>query len=114
MADKTECKIHLLDRALHLRCEQDKLELLQRAALLFDAKLRELRDQQGIVSSERLAILAGLTLAQELLQTQDTNAITDDKLTHQLQQFNHQINQHLSYHEQITIFSEEEEESSCA
>lgn len=61
--------IKLLDRELRVACpEEERGELLDAVAYL-DKKMREIRDAGKIASVERIAIMAALNIAHELLTT---------------------------------------------
>ena len=103
MTTKVPCTIHILGRALSFHCEEKEIDRIERAGLLLDAKMRELRDAHNIVSSERLAIFAGLLLAQNVLSLEDEKHNKHDTLIHDLKTLNHKINQTLNNHEQISM-----------
>jgi cell division protein ZapA len=61
--------ITILDRELRVACPEDEqAELLDSAAYL-DKRMREIRDAGKISSVERIAIMAALNIAHELLTT---------------------------------------------
>lgn len=61
--------IKLLDRELRISCpEEERGELLDSVAYL-DKKMREIRDTGKVASVERIALMAALNIAHELLTT---------------------------------------------
>ncbi len=61
--------VTILDRELRVSCpEEEKAELLDAVAYL-DKRMREIRDAGKIASVERIAIMAALNIAHELLTT---------------------------------------------
>ncbi len=59
----------ILDREFRVACPDDeKAELLEAVGYL-DKKMREIRDAGKIASTERIAIMAALNIAHELLTT---------------------------------------------
>lgn len=61
--------IKILDRELRVACpEEERGELLDAVAYL-DRKMREIRDAGKLASAERIAIMAALNIAHELLTT---------------------------------------------
>lgn len=61
--------IKILDRELRVACpEEERGELLDAVAFL-DRKMREIRDAGKLASIERIAIMAALNIAHELLTT---------------------------------------------
>lgn len=60
-------EIKILDRELRVACpDEERGELLDAVAYL-DKKMREIRDAGKIASVERIAIMAALNIAHELL-----------------------------------------------
>jgi cell division protein ZapA len=61
--------VKILDREFRVSCTEDeKAELLQAVSYL-DGKMRHIRDNGKVVSVERIAIMAALNIAHELLAT---------------------------------------------
>lgn len=61
--------VKILDREFRVACPDDeKAELLEAVAYL-DKKMREIRDAGKVASTERIAIMAALNIAHELLTT---------------------------------------------
>ncbi len=62
-------EVRILDRELRVACpEEERAELLDAVAYL-DRKMREIRDGGKVISVERIAIMAALNIAHELLTT---------------------------------------------
>ncbi len=62
-------EVKILDRELRVACpEEERAELLDAVAYL-DRKMREIRDGGKVISVERIAIMAALNIAHELLTT---------------------------------------------
>lgn len=61
--------VHILDREFRVACPPDKHAELLDAVAYLDKKMREIRDAGKIVSVERIAIMAALNIAHELLTT---------------------------------------------
>ena len=68
MSNSTQTlEIKLLDRELRVACpEEERSELLEAVAYL-DKRMREIRDAGKIASVERIALMAALNIAHELL-----------------------------------------------
>ena len=61
--------VQILDREFRVACPDDeKAELLEAVGYL-DKKMREIRNAGKIASTERIAIMAALNIAHELLTT---------------------------------------------
>ncbi len=62
--------IHILDRKFQLKCTPDQAENLQQAAYYLDGKMREIKDSGKAVGNERIATMAALNMAFDLLTVQ--------------------------------------------
>ena len=94
--------VNILDREFRVACPPDERAELLDAVAYLDQKMREIRDAGKIASVERIAIMAALNIAHELLTTrvgggfdlaelkrrmQDMQATIDDALVDQDQLF---------------------------
>lgn len=61
--------IKILDRDLRVACPEDERAELLDAVAYLDKKMREIRDSGKVASVERIAIMAALNIAHELLTT---------------------------------------------
>ncbi len=61
--------ISILDRDLRVACPEDERAELLDAVAYLDKKMREIRDAGKVASVERIAIMAALNIAHELLTT---------------------------------------------
>jgi len=61
--------VNILDREFRVACPEDERAELQEAVAYLDKKMREIRDAGKIASVERIAIMAALNIAHELLTT---------------------------------------------
>lgn len=60
--------VSILDREYLVACPPEEREGLRAAASLLDSRLRDLRNAARNATPERIAVLAALNLAHELLQ----------------------------------------------
>lgn len=61
--------VNILDREFRVACPNDERGELLDAVKYLDSKMREIRDAGKIASVERIAIMAALNIAHELLTT---------------------------------------------
>ena len=67
MKDGRAIEVSILDRTLKIACkEEEKADLLSAVEYL-DAKMREIKASSKVLSVERVAIMAALNIAHELL-----------------------------------------------
>ncbi len=68
--DKTQTlEVTILDRPLRVACREDERSELLDAVAYLDKKMRDIRDSGKVTSTERIAIMAALNIAHELLTT---------------------------------------------
>lgn len=61
--------VSILDREFRVACPEDERAGLLEAVAYLDGKMREIRDAGKVVTVERIAIMAALNIAHELLRT---------------------------------------------
>jgi cell division protein ZapA len=83
MAGPRSIEIHILGRAYKVACARDEETALIAAADYLDEKMRVIRDSGKVIGAERIAIMAGLNLAHDLL-TQGGGVVEEarSRLTH--------------------------------
>lgn len=62
-------EVKILDRDLRVACPEDERAELLDAVAYLDRKMREIQDAGKVISVERIAIMAALNIAHELLTT---------------------------------------------
>jgi cell division protein ZapA len=67
MAGPRSIEIHILGRAYKVACSREEESALVAAADYLDGKMREIREGSKVIGAERIAIMAGLNLAHDLL-----------------------------------------------
>ena len=77
--------VRILDREYLIACTPEERAGLVAAAAYLDGKLRELRESHRSGTLDRIAVLAGLNIAHELLEARQTRSTTDSNLAQHLQ-----------------------------
>jgi cell division protein ZapA len=70
--DDRGIEVTILDRTFRIACKEEEKEALQKAVQYLDLKMREIRDGGKVIGAERIAVMAGLNIAHELLSMQLT------------------------------------------
>ncbi|MDX8378948.1 MAG: cell division protein ZapA [Gallionella sp.] len=99
---KNTLDVTILDRELRVSCPEEERLALQDAVSYLDKKMHEIRDAGKIVSVERIAIMAALNIANELLSTKVGRGVDLADLTRRMQAMQTTIDQSLA--EQDTLF----------
>ena len=69
MSDVKGVDVNILGREFKVACSDDEREGLLTAVSYLDRKMRDIRDSGKVIGVERIAIMAALNLAHELLTT---------------------------------------------
>lgn len=75
MNEKTPIKVHLLGKEYPINCPQNEETDLLIAARYLDEKMRQIRDTGRVHGTERIAVMAALNIAHELIQQQTQNRL---------------------------------------
>ena len=65
--------ITILDKEYLIACSEEERDLLNDAANLLNAKMREVKTTGKVIGSERVAVLAALNIAHEMLAYKKEN-----------------------------------------
>jgi cell division protein ZapA len=68
--DATPIVVHILDKEYRIACPEDEQDDLLFSARMVDRKMREIRASGKVIGSDRIAVMAALNIAHELLQLQ--------------------------------------------
>lgn len=80
-AQRPTIDITLLDKPYTIACPQDKQEQLDRAAHYLDKAMQGIHSQRKGMERERIAIMAALNIANELLEVLDEKRAGEQSLT---------------------------------
>ena len=80
MSSTEPVTIRILDREYRIGCEPDEKQGLLAAASHVDQQMREIRDTTKVVGMEKVAVMAALNIAHELLSRGDDHDSTASAL----------------------------------
>ena len=63
-------KIQILDKEYQVNCQPEEREALEDSAQLLNEKMDEIRQGSHIIGLERIAVMAALNLAHDLIRSQ--------------------------------------------
>lgn len=81
MSAKEAVTVNILDREYRIACEPGERRQLLDAADLLDQQMRSVRDGGNIVGVEKVAVLAGLNFANDLLAVRAREKQLTDNVT---------------------------------
>jgi len=78
--------VHILGRDYQVACNIDERESLLKAAAELDYRMRDIRKNSSVIGIDRIAVIAALNLADELLQLRHQKNPDDELLLADLHQ----------------------------
>jgi cell division protein ZapA len=71
MSETARLSIRILDKEYQVACQPEERSALLDSAELLNTRMREIRDGGRVVGLERIAVMAALNIANELLRSRD-------------------------------------------
>ena len=95
--------VRLLDREYQVACPVDERSDLLDAAEYLDAKMREVRDSGKVVGLDRVAVISGLNIANELIKLQRNGGSLDIDLGARLRGLRERVESALEKGKQLEL-----------
>ncbi len=80
----SQVSIRILDKEYQVACPMDERTDLLDSAEVLNAKMREIRDSGRIVGLDRIAVMAALNMANDLLHAQARDRELEGDISHRL------------------------------
>lgn len=101
--DVARVSVRILDRDYFVACSpEERSDLLDAAEHLSD-RMREIRDSGRIVGVDRIAVMAALNLANEVLKLRQRDRRTDSELTPRVRALRERVESALSRNQQLDL-----------
>jgi cell division protein ZapA len=105
--DNQAVSITILDKEYLIACPEEERHDLMRSADYLDRKMREIRDAGKIIGTERIAVMAALNLAHELLTGKSDGVAGSDSIdpaiAQRIRSLQHRIEEALYRSRQLEI-----------
>jgi cell division protein ZapA len=95
--------VNILDRDYGVSCPPSEVDELKNSARLLDERMREIRRSGKIVGVDRIAVMAALNIAHELIRAQSELANHDRITEKQLAKLNDKIESALASARQLDL-----------
>lgn len=83
--------IHILDKEYRIACQREEKDDLIASARYLDGKMREIKAGGKVIGSDRIAVMAALNLANEVLEQRNRKENTVQNLSKRLQTMQEKI-----------------------
>ena len=100
--------VEILGKSYKVRCPQDKVQELQNAAGYVDKEMRKLRDTGNIVGLDRIAVVAALNIAYELLTSERKENTDIDVMSVKIREMQKKVESVLTQKEQLRLVDKAE------
>ncbi|MES9904653.1 MAG: cell division protein ZapA [Sedimenticola sp.] len=95
--------VHILDKEYRIACPPDEESSLLSSSRLLDQKMREIRAGGKVIGTDRIAVMAALNLAHELLDQQSAKSTTVDSANKRLHKIQAKIDIALNQANQLDL-----------
>lgn len=101
--DNKPVSITILDKEYLIACDEDERELLRRATDLLNAKMRDVKNSGKVIGTERIAVMAALNMAHELLEYKQENDNYTNKVDNLIKRLQNKIDNALTEGKQMEM-----------
>lgn len=98
--------VRILDKEYRIACEPQEQEALIESARLLDQRMREIRQAGRVIGSDRIAVMAALNIAHELLQARGGSGTVDQDANRRLRNLQDRIADALTAQHQLDAQSD--------
>ena len=95
--------VRILEKEYQVSCPADERTALLDSAEILNAKMREIRDSGKVVGLERVAVMAALNMANDLLQAKAKDKILEGTLGNRLKLMSDQVESALGDTRQLDL-----------
>ena len=95
--------VRILDKEYQVSCPADERTALLDSAEILDTKMRDIRDSGKVVGLERIAVMAALNMANELLQASAKDKVLENTLGNRLKLMSDQVESVLGNTQQLDL-----------
>lgn len=98
-----QVNVKILDKEYQVACKADERADLLDSAELLNSKMREIRDSGKVTGLDRIAIMAALNLANELIQIQGRGDTLETDAAMRIQAMRERVESALQFGQQLEI-----------
>jgi cell division protein ZapA len=101
--DVARVSVRILEKEYFVACPHEERSDLLDSAEFLNAKMKEIRDSGKVVGLDRIAVIAALNLANELLKVQNREKRVDEELGTRLRAMRERIDGALARGQQLEL-----------
>jgi cell division protein ZapA len=101
--DQARVSVRIMDKEYVVACPYDERSALLDAAEFLNARMREIRESGKVVGLDRIAVMAALNLAHELLKGKDRESKLDSGIGHRVRALRERVEGALEKGQQLEL-----------
>ena len=83
--------VYILDKEYRISCPPEERESLLQSAAYVDGQMREIRNSGRVIGTERIAVMAALNIANDLLTSQKSKDDASQSITRRIKSLQEKI-----------------------
>ena len=103
MSDIATVSVQILGKDYQISCPKEEVEALTESARYLDDHMNTIKDSGKVVGLDRIAVMAALNIANELLSQQDHTIDLQEDHKDKLAELSHRLDVVLAEHKQLSI-----------
>lgn len=103
MKGLTQVNVKILEREYQFSCPEEERNELIKSAEYLNARMRQIRDSGKVVGLDRIAVMAALNLANELLRIRDKDQSTETNVGIRLKSIRERVETALEQGKQLEL-----------
>lgn len=103
MTETSALTVNIMDREFRVNCDKAEQQHLIDSAAALDQRMREIRETGRVIGVDRIAIMAALNLASELLSTEGTSNTAIESVNESINRMQEKITQSLNQTEELNF-----------
>lgn len=100
---QTPITVLILDKEYRVTCEQEERESLIDTARFLDDRMRDIRKAGRVIGTERIAVMAALNIAHELLEQRSSKSSDVQNISRRIQNLQEKIEIALNSSNQLEL-----------
>ncbi len=101
--DQARVSVRIMDKEYVVACPYDERSALLDAAEFLNARMREIKESGKVVGLDRIAVMAALNLAHELLKGKDRESKLDSGVGHRVRALRERVEGALEKGQQLEL-----------
>jgi cell division protein ZapA len=90
-SDQIAVSVNILDKEYRISCPPEERESLIQAATFIDGQMREIRQTGRVIGTERIAVMAALNIANDLLSDKQVKDDSSQTISRRIQRLQEKI-----------------------